>query len=77
VGPDGAAARSGQASEVLGGRVVRSGDLLMCPLDVWRRPGLRADLEAHQTDYVLAVAASHHVVTAAGPVERVDRVADM
>jgi hypothetical protein len=30
-------------------------------------PGLRADLEAHQTGYVLAVADSHQVVTAAGP----------
>jgi SRSO17 transposase len=30
-------------------------------------PGLRADLEARQTGYVLAVAASHPVITAAGP----------
>jgi SRSO17 transposase len=30
-------------------------------------PGLRADLEARHTGYVLAVAASHLVVTAAGP----------
>jgi SRSO17 transposase len=29
-------------------------------------PGLRADLEARQTGYVLAVAASHPVITAAG-----------
>ena len=30
-------------------------------------PGLRADLERRQTGYVLAVAASHQVTTAAGP----------
>src|SRR5262249_57857535 len=30
-------------------------------------PGLRADLEARQTGYVLAVAASHQVATAARP----------
>jgi len=30
-------------------------------------PGLRADLEGRQTGYVLAVAASHPVITAAGP----------
>jgi SRSO17 transposase len=30
-------------------------------------PGLRADLEARQTGYVLAVAVSHQVTTAAGP----------
>jgi SRSO17 transposase len=30
-------------------------------------PGLRADLERRQAGYVLAVAASHQVVTAAGP----------
>jgi SRSO17 transposase len=30
-------------------------------------PGLRADLERRRTGYVLAVAASHQVVTAAGP----------
>ena len=30
-------------------------------------PGLRADLEARQSGYVLAVPASHQVTTAAGP----------